>query len=81
MALGYIPPSFPGHESLKVNFLETGARVPKEVVELYIPEELSRSQEMAHFFEGELKSKGWNVKVILTYHGNGPLIPRMEGIC
>lgn len=65
-AFGYIPPSFPGHESLKVNFLETGARVPKEVVEFYIPEELSRSQEMAHFFEGELKSKGWNVKVIPT---------------
>jgi len=65
-AFGYIPPSFPGHESLKVNFLETAARVPKELVELYIPEELSRSQEMAHFFEEEFKSKGWNVKVIPT---------------
>ncbi len=63
-AFGYIPPSFPGHETSKLSHEITMTKVPADLVTIYIPEELSRSHEMADFFEDELIEKGWNIRVV-----------------
>ena len=62
-AFGYIPPSFPGHQTAERKIELKIATPPKDLITISIPAELARSSEMASFFEGELKSKGWNVKV------------------
>lgn len=62
-AFGYIPPSFPGHKN-KITVKETSLNnPPKDRITISIPAELARSNEMAQFFENELASKGWNIKV------------------
>lgn len=62
-AFGYIPPSFPGHKKSSTT-KETGLTIPpKDQITISIPAELARSNEMAKFFEEELASKGWNIKV------------------
>jgi ABC-type transport system substrate-binding protein len=63
-AFGYIPPSFPGHQASKLSHGIATTKVPADLVTIYIPQELARSQEMADFFEDELSEKGWNIRVL-----------------
>ncbi len=62
-AYGYIPPSFPGHKTNKIIKIINLTTPPKDQITISIPIELAKSKEMAQFFEQELTSKGWNVKV------------------
>lgn len=62
-AFGYIPPSFPGHKTKGDLKVSKDIKPPSELITITIPAELARSKEMIEFFENELKSKGWNVKV------------------
>lgn len=62
-AFGYIPPSFPGHKK-NSSKKDIGLTIPpKDQINISIPAELARSNEMAKFFEDELSSKGWNIEV------------------
>ncbi|PIT99441.1 MAG: hypothetical protein COT74_10600 [Bdellovibrionales bacterium CG10_big_fil_rev_8_21_14_0_10_45_34] len=62
-AFGYIPPSFPGHKKSSIIKELSRSIPPKDQITISIPAELARSNEMAKFFEDELSSKGWNIKV------------------
>lgn len=62
-AFGYIPPSFPGHKTKGDVEDSNNIKPPLDLITITIPAELARSKDMTEFFENELKSKGWNVKV------------------
>ena len=65
-AFGYIPKGLPGHIE-KIRIPSNKIQVPSHSpISLHIPAELERSDEMAKFFENELASKGWRVKVNIT---------------
>lgn len=62
-AYGYIPNGYTGHISEKVEIHKTQGKIPRDLITIAIPEELEQSEAIKSFFEKELRSKAWNVKV------------------
>lgn len=63
-ASGYIPQGFPGHVAKEV--IANSIEVPNHShITITIPKELDRANEIAKFFESELKRKGWKIKTKL----------------
>lgn len=61
-AFGYVPQGFPGHVTKKNESLKGVIIPPHSQIKITIPFGLEKSEEIANFFEEELKSKGWNIK-------------------
>ncbi len=62
-AFGYVPPGLPGHETRSKSGKRSQRKPPHDRVDIVIPEELARSQEMRLFLENNLRNKGWNAHV------------------
>lgn len=63
-ANGYIPQGFPGHITEEVK--GTSSEVPNHSpIIITIPKELDKANEIAEFFESDLKRKGWKIKMKL----------------
>ena len=62
-AWGYIPNGYTGHISEKVETQKTKGKIPQNLITIAIPEELDQSEAIKKFFEDELRTKSWNVKV------------------
>ena len=62
-AWGYIPNGYTGHISEKVETQKTNGKIPQNLITIAIPEELDQSETIKKFFEDELRTKSWNVKV------------------
>ncbi len=60
-AYGYLPPEFPGHVNTKaVAESLQNTTPPKIPITVYIPQGLEQGENMAKFFEDELRANGWN---------------------
>jgi len=66
VAFGYVPPSFPGHRTTKLETVSKIEKPPRELITINIPAELDKSSEMAQFITDQFNAKGWNVKVVMT---------------
>ena len=61
-AYGYVPQGFPGHVQ-KPESIETTIEIPRHSqITITIPQGLDKTDEIAKFFEDDLRAKGWNIK-------------------